>query len=57
MAANCPECDAQITLDPAVMEGEIIVCPDCAVELEVTSINPPVELSLAPDPIAEDWGE
>ena len=55
MTANCPECDAQITLGADVVEGEIIVCPDCAAELEVTSINP-VDLALAP-PIAEDWGE
>jgi alpha-aminoadipate/glutamate carrier protein LysW len=54
MKANCPECDAEITLDKP-LRGEIIVCPDCGTELEVTSENPPV-LDLAPQE-EEDWGE
>ncbi len=37
--ANCPECDASLSLrDP--MEGEIVPCPDCGVDLEVVSLNP-----------------
>jgi alpha-aminoadipate/glutamate carrier protein LysW len=55
MTANCPECDATITLAADVVEGEIIVCPDCAAELELTSVEPP-ELALAPE-VGEDWGE
>ena len=55
MTASCPECDATITLAADVVEGEIIVCPDCAAELEVTSVDP-VELALAPE-VGEDWGE
>jgi alpha-aminoadipate carrier protein LysW len=55
MTANCPECDATISLAADVVEGEIIVCPDCAVELEVTSVSP-VTLALAPE-VGEDWGE
>ena len=55
MTANCPECDATIALAADVVEGEIIVCPDCAAELEVTSVSP-VELALAPE-VGEDWGE
>jgi alpha-aminoadipate carrier protein LysW len=52
--ANCPECDAEITLED-VMEGEIVVCPDCGVDLEVTSLEP-LTLDLAPME-EEDWGE
>jgi alpha-aminoadipate carrier protein LysW len=55
MNANCPECDAPITLADGTVEGEIIVCPDCAAELEVAGLNPP-ELVLAPE-VGEDWGE
>jgi alpha-aminoadipate carrier protein LysW len=55
MNASCPECEAAITLAADVVEGEIITCPDCAVELEVVSVNPP-ELALAPE-VGEDWGE
>jgi alpha-aminoadipate/glutamate carrier protein LysW len=54
VTANCVECDAEITLED-VVEGEIVVCPDCGVDLEVTSLNPPT-LELAPME-EEDWGE
>ena len=55
MTANCPECDAQINLPADTVAGEILVCPDCAAELEVTAVNPPA-LALAPE-VGEDWGE
>jgi alpha-aminoadipate/glutamate carrier protein LysW len=52
---NCPECDATLSLPPDLEEGEIIVCGDCGVELEVTGVDP-VTLDLAPE-VEEDWGE
>ncbi|MEW5871051.1 MAG: lysine biosynthesis protein LysW [Chloroflexota bacterium] len=52
---SCPECVAEITLDDDVEQGEIIVCPDCGVDLEVVSLDPP-EIALAPME-QEDWGE
>lgn len=54
LTANCPECDAEIQLNGAVV-NEILACPDCGVDLELTSIDPP-SLELAPME-AEDWGE
>lgn len=54
ITAKCPECDAELTLvDP--MEGEIVVCSDCGVDLELVSLEP-VTLELAPME-QEDWGE
>ena len=53
--ASCPECNATITFAADAVEGEIVTCPDCNVDLEVFSIHPP-ELALAPE-AAEDWGE
>ena len=55
MSAFCPECEAGLSLDN-VLQGEIVVCPDCGVELEVMSVAPAVSLALAPQE-AEDWGE
>jgi len=52
--AHCPECDAELTLIDVVM-GEIVVCSDCGVDLEVKSLNP-LFLDLAPME-EEDWGE
>ena len=54
MTAKCPECDAELELDD-VMEGEIVVCSDCGVDLEVVSLSP-LTLQLAPME-EEDWGE
>lgn len=55
MNATCPECAAEITLDLGTEVGEIIVCPDCGTDLEVTSVNP-FTLETAPME-QEDWGE
>lgn len=52
---SCPECAADITLADDTLQGEIIQCPDCGVELEVRSLNP-LQLELAPEE-EEDWGE
>jgi len=52
--ANCPECDAELTLID-VIEGEIVVCSDCGVDLELVSLSP-ITLELAPME-QEDWGE
>jgi len=55
MSALCPECEAALALQN-VVQGEIVVCPDCGVDLEVTAVAPQVALALAPQE-AEDWGE
>ena len=55
MKAECPECVAELELSETLEEGEIVVCPDCGVELEVISVDPLV-LEMAPEE-AEDWGE
>ncbi len=52
---ECPECGAPLKLDDVKHQGEIIVCPDCGVEIEVVSLDP-VALELAPE-VEEDWGE
>lgn len=51
----CPECDAELTLDQGTEVGEIIVCSDCGVDLEITSLEP-AAADLAPME-EEDWGE
>lgn len=51
----CPECLAEIDLNGGVEVGEILVCPDCGVDLEIISLQP-VSVELAPME-EEDWGE
>jgi alpha-aminoadipate/glutamate carrier protein LysW len=52
---ECPECSADVSLEASVEAGEIVVCPDCGVDLEVTSLAP-LAIELAPME-EEDWGE
>jgi alpha-aminoadipate carrier protein LysW len=52
--AECPECARAIPF-AAPLRGEIVDCPDCGAELEVTSLAP-LTLARAPEE-AEDWGE
>lgn len=51
----CLECGAELRLDDVLHQGEIVVCADCGVELEVISLDP-MTLALAPE-VEEDWGE
>ena len=47
--ATCPECDAEIEVDEFdVDKGDLISCPDCGSNLEVTSTSP-LELEPADD--------
>jgi len=51
---HCPECDGHLAIvDP--LEGEIVPCADCGVELEVITLVP-LTIDLAPE-AEEDWGE
>jgi alpha-aminoadipate carrier protein LysW len=52
---TCPQCAAPIELAPDTIQGEILQCPDCGVELEVMSLDP-ISVDLAPE-VEEDWGE
>jgi alpha-aminoadipate/glutamate carrier protein LysW len=54
MNAICPECEGSIEMKNP-LRGEIVSCPDCGAELEVTSTEP-LTLELAPM-TEEDYGE
>ena len=54
-SANCPECNATVSFSDEPMNGEIIECPECGMELEVIGVDP-LTLELAPE-VEEDWGE
>jgi alpha-aminoadipate carrier protein LysW len=51
----CPECAAPVPFIRTPLRGEVVRCPDCTAELEVTDTQP-VSLTLAPQ-VEEDWGE
>ena len=38
---RCPECESDLELDGYELDmGETINCPECAIELTVTSVDP-----------------
>ena len=51
----CTECEAEIDLSSDSELGEIVVCPDCGIDLEITGLSP-LKVELAPME-QEDWGE
>lgn len=51
----CVECDTEIQIPGDAVQGEIVDCPSCGVELEI--VNPETrELRIA-EVEGEDWGE
>jgi alpha-aminoadipate carrier protein LysW len=52
---SCPECAATLDLEADAEVGEILVCPECGVDLELTGLDP-ATVALAPME-QEDWGE
>ena len=54
-ACTCPECEANVPFARRPLQGEVVRCPDCNAELEVTALDP-ITLELAPE-VQEDWGE
>lgn len=50
---ECPTCGVNITIEQGTEKCEIIPCPDCGSELEVTG---PDSVQPAPQE-EEDWGE
>jgi alpha-aminoadipate carrier protein LysW len=53
--AECTVCGADVQPPDGVIQGELMQCPDCGVELEVTSVDP-FEVQEAPQE-EEDWGQ
>lgn len=54
-SAPCPECEAEVAMQRQPLAGEVVRCPDCSAELEVTN-TAPIRLEPAPT-VEEDWGE
>ena len=54
---NCPECDASLNIPNDASVGEIISCPDCGADFELSKkAGTNVELKQA-ETVGEDWGE
>ena len=54
---ECPSCYFEIELDEGTIEGEVIPCPDCGVDLEITKIDGETAKAEIAEMAEEDWGE
>lgn len=52
---ECVECGGAVSVPADAMQGEILTCGDCGIELEVVA-TAPVRVDVAPMEM-EDWGE
>ena len=42
---TCPECEAEVHVDPDVDKGETVDCEECGLQLEIVGLDP-VELDV-----------
>ncbi|MFX0071922.1 MAG: hypothetical protein ACFFAO_12605 [Candidatus Hermodarchaeota archaeon] len=54
---ECPSCYFEFDLDEGTIEGEVIPCPDCGVDLEVAKIEGDKVEVIVAELAEEDWGE
>ncbi|NMC03686.1 MAG: hypothetical protein GYA24_00670 [Candidatus Lokiarchaeota archaeon] len=55
--AECPSCFFEWQTEDDIMEGEVITCPDCGVDLEVAGVSGDQLKLEKMDGSDEDWGE
>jgi alpha-aminoadipate carrier protein LysW len=57
MICKCSECDGEIKIPKDAVNGEIVACPDCGLEFEL-SIESDGKCNLkVAEVVGEDWGE
>ena len=57
MKVTCEECGAGINVPGDVVKGEIVTCPDCGVDYEVTEASSSGVTLQPAETSGEDWGE
>ena len=53
---ECPSCFFDFEIGEAIIEGELISCPDCGVDLEVTLISGERASVVLAEMTNETWG-
>jgi len=54
---ECPACYFVFESEDDLIEGEVLSCPDCGVDLEVIEINDDGVKVEEAEMAEEDWGE
>ncbi|MGQ4875662.1 MAG: lysine biosynthesis protein LysW [Promethearchaeia archaeon] len=54
---ECPACYFEFEAEEGLIEGEVISCPDCGVDLEIVKIDGEKITVEEAEVSQEDWGE
>ena len=54
---ECPSCFFEFSLGKGTIEGEVIPCPDCGVDLEILKIEGETTKVEEAEMTDEEWGE
>ncbi|MHA1661323.1 MAG: lysine biosynthesis protein LysW [Promethearchaeota archaeon] len=54
---ECPSCFYEFELDTGTIIGELVPCPDCGTDLEITKIEGDKAIVEIAEMTEEDWGE
>ncbi|MGV9173194.1 MAG: lysine biosynthesis protein LysW [Promethearchaeia archaeon] len=54
---ECPACFFKFDLDDGTIVGEVVPCPDCGVDLEITKLDEEKAEAQEAEIAEEDWGE
>ncbi|MHA1293851.1 MAG: lysine biosynthesis protein LysW [Promethearchaeota archaeon] len=54
---ECPSCYFEFDAEEGIIEGEVLSCPDCGVDLEVIKIEGDSIKVEEAEIAEEDWGE
>ena len=57
MKIECKECAAEIPVADDAIVGEIITCPECGSDFEITAKNEGVVEIKRAESVGEDWGQ
>lgn len=57
MKVECKDCAAEISVADDVITGEIISCPDCGSDFEITINNDGGIETKRAESVGEDWGQ
>jgi alpha-aminoadipate carrier protein LysW len=54
---KCLECGANLNIQDDAVVGEIVSCPDCGSDYEISSLENGMVTVKTAETVKEDWGE
>jgi alpha-aminoadipate carrier protein LysW len=57
LKVECKDCAAEFSIADDVITGEIITCPDCGSDFEITVKNDGGIETKRAESVGEDWGQ